>query len=136
MKSMRLEDYTPLPAMIRHRKVSDTSTPVSAVEAWLDEHPEKRIENKENGGIGRSTKTVVFVDTLKRDLAPSERKKVKAQARKDYKKALRNLSAQKSTKKPVKTPVPILEAAYREFKRIAEDNDTTIEQIISAKRGH
>jgi|GEM_PF-5196198 len=44
---------------------TERGTPVSAVEAWLDEHPEKRVENQENGGIGCSTKSVVFVDQLK-----------------------------------------------------------------------
>lgn len=48
---LRSEDYTPVPAMIRHRAVSKTSTPVDTVEAYLDEHPEKRIENQENGGM-------------------------------------------------------------------------------------
>ena len=37
-----------------HKPVSETSTPVSAVEAWLDEHPKKRLENQVDGGTVKS----------------------------------------------------------------------------------
>lgn len=37
-----------------NKPVSETSTPVSTVEAWLDRHPEKRLENQANGGVIKS----------------------------------------------------------------------------------
>ena len=76
---LRSEDYTPVPAMIRHRAVSKTSTPVDTVEAYLDEHPEKRIENQENGGIVKATETVVFVDTLKKQNVQQRQQRCKLQ---------------------------------------------------------
>lgn len=134
---LRLEDYIPTPAMIRHRKVSSTSTPVSTVESWLKDNPDKRMENQENGGIRRSTGSVIFVDTLKADLAPSQRKKAKAKALRDYKQALRNLNAQKAQNavKAEETQAATLVEAYRKFKRIAKDNDATISEILASKRG-
>lgn len=37
-----------------NKPVSETSVPVSEVEAWLDEHPKKRLENQANGGVIKS----------------------------------------------------------------------------------
>lgn len=69
-------------------------TPVDVVEARLNEHPEKRVENKENGGIIKATKAAPFVDNLASSLSPAEYKKRRAQAQEDYRKALRKLNKQ------------------------------------------
>lgn len=69
-------------------------TPVDVVEAWLNEHPEKRVENKENGGIIKATKAAPFVDNLAGKLSPAERKQREMQAQADYRKALKKLNKQ------------------------------------------
>ena len=42
------------PAMSNYPKNSDTAIAVDAVEAWLDQFPHKRAENKPHSGIIRS----------------------------------------------------------------------------------
>ncbi len=59
----------------RHKKNSPTSMPVSEVEAWLDQFPQKRAENKPNGGIIRATAAVTFIDMLTREPSSAAEKK-------------------------------------------------------------
>ena len=66
--------------------------PVDAIEAWLDQFPQKRAENKPNGGIIRS-----IADTRElylREMSPKERKVARAKAQHEHKEALKNLAKQ------------------------------------------
>ena len=65
---------------------------VDAIEAWLDQFPQKRAENKPNGGIIRS-----IADTsglFLRPMSPKERKAARAEAQREHKEALKNLAKQ------------------------------------------
>ena len=77
-----------------YNKVSDTSMPVDEVEAWLNEFPQKRAENKPNGGIIRSTATVVFTDGAKYKMSKKERKAAITRAQREHKAAMRELAIQ------------------------------------------
>lgn len=61
-------------------------------EAWLDQFPQKRAENKPNGGIILSV-----VDTKAmtlRELSGKERKVAIAKAQREHREALKNLAKQ------------------------------------------
>ena len=77
-----------------YQKISDTSMPINEVEAWLDEFPHKRAENKPNGGIIRSTETVIFVNGSKANLSKKERKAAIAKAKREHRAAMRELATQ------------------------------------------
>ena len=65
---------------------------VDAIEAWLDQFPQKRAENKPNGGIIRS-----IADTSRlflRPMSAEERKVARAEAQREHKDALKNLAKQ------------------------------------------
>lgn len=65
-----------------------------AVEAWLDQFPQKRAENKPNGGIIQS-----LADTRElflRPMSTSERKVARAKAQREHKKALKNIAKQEA----------------------------------------
>lgn len=67
---------------------------VDAVEAWLNQFPQKRAENKPNGGIIRSV-----ADTSQlflREMSISERKVARAKAQREHKQALKNLAKQEA----------------------------------------
>lgn len=73
---------------------TDSGMPVDAVEAWLNQFPQKRAENKPNGGIIRS-----IADTSQlflREMPVSERKVARAKAQREHKKALKNLAKQEA----------------------------------------
>lgn len=64
--------------------------PMDAQEAWLDQFPHKRAENKPNGGIVLSV-----VDTKAmtlRELSGKERKAAVAKAQREHRQALKNLA--------------------------------------------
>ena len=65
---------------------------VDAVEAWLDQFPQKRAENKPNGGIIRSVADTSGLDLRK--MSPKERKAARAEAQREHKEALKNLAKQ------------------------------------------
>lgn len=77
-----------------YNEVSETSMPVDEVEAWLDEFEHKRAENKPNGGIIRSTETIVFVNGTRANMTKKERKAAIAQAQREHKAAMRELAIQ------------------------------------------
>lgn len=65
---------------------------MEAQEAWLDQFPQKRAENKPNGGIIRS---VADIDQFYlREMSPRERKVARAKAQREHKQALKNLAKQ------------------------------------------
>ena len=67
---------------------------VDAVEAWLDQFPQKRAENKPNGGIIQS-----LADTRElflRPMSKSERKEAAAKAQREHRQALKNLAKQEA----------------------------------------
>ena len=80
------------PPISGYPKQSDTAMSVDAIEAWLDQFPQKRAENKPNGGIIQSVADTreIFL----RPMSVSERKKAIAQAQREHKQALRNLAKQ------------------------------------------
>lgn len=81
------------PPMSSYPKISDTAIAVDVAEAWLDEFPHKRAENKPNGGIIRSV-----ADTSElylREMSPRERKAARAKAQREHREALRNLAKQR-----------------------------------------
>ena len=63
---------------------------VDAIEAWLDQFPQKRAENKPNGGIIRSIADTRGLDL--RTMSPKERKAARAEAQREHKEALKNLA--------------------------------------------
>ena len=66
--------------------------PMDEQEAWLDQFPQKRAENKPNGGIIQSV-----ADTRELFLRPmsvADRKKAIAQAQRENRQALKNLAKQ------------------------------------------
>lgn len=77
-----------------YNEVSETSMPVGEVEAWLDEFEHKRVENKPNGGIIRSTESVIFVSGTRANMTKKERKAAIAQAQREHKAAMRELAIQ------------------------------------------
>lgn len=80
------------PPMSSYPKISDTAITVDAAEAWLDQFPQKRAENKPNGGIIRSV-----ADTSElylREMSPRERKVARAKAQREHRQALKNLAKQ------------------------------------------
>ena len=77
-----------------YNKVSETSMPVDEVEAWLNEFEHKRAENRPNGGIIRSTETVIFVNGTRANMTKSERRMALRKAKKEHKAALRELAIQ------------------------------------------
>ncbi|NYR09578.1 hypothetical protein [Psychrobacter sp. BI730] len=79
-------------APISNYSNTNKGMPVDAVEAWLDQFPQKRAENKPNGGIIRS-----IADTRElylREMSPRERKVARAKAKREHKQALKNLAKQ------------------------------------------
>lgn len=76
----------------RYPKISESSMPVDEVEAWLNQFPQKRAENKPNGGI---IKSVADIDQLfLREMSPRERKAARAKAQREHREALKNLAKQ------------------------------------------
>lgn len=68
-----------------------------AVEAWLDQFPQKRAENKPNGGIIQS-----LADTRElflRPMSAKERKAARAKAQREHKQALKKSSQARSTRR-------------------------------------
>ena len=80
------------PPISSYSKNSDTAMPVDAVEAWLDQFPQKRAENKPNGGIIRSVADTSGLDLRK--MSPKERKAAHIKAQREHKEALKNLAKQ------------------------------------------
>ena len=79
--------------VISEPKISDTSIPVSEVEAWLDQFPEKRVENKENYGIIVRAPIVTITGTKRLSaLSARERREALAKAKREHKEAMRNLA--------------------------------------------
>lgn len=81
-------------APISNYSNTNKGMPVDAVEEWLNQFPQKRAENRPNGGIIRST-----VDTKElflRPMSKSDRKKAIAQAQREHKQALKNLAKQEA----------------------------------------
>lgn len=66
---------------------------VSAVEAWLDRFPEKRVENKPNHGIIVRAPIVTITGTKRLStLSTKERREALAKAKREHKEAMRNLA--------------------------------------------
>ena len=82
------------PPMSSYPKNSDTAIAVDAVEAWLDQFPHKRAENKPNGGIIRSVADTSRLDL--REMSPRERKVARAKAQREHRQALKNLAKQEA----------------------------------------
>ena len=82
------------PQISSYPKQSNTAMPVDAVEAWLDQFPQKRAENKPNGGIIRSVADTSGLDLRK--MSPKERKVARAEAQREHKEALKNLAKQEA----------------------------------------
>ena len=68
--------------------------PVNEVEAWLDQFPQKRAENKPNGGIIRTSPDVQ--ELFLRPTSKSERKVAIAKAQREHRQALKNLAKQEA----------------------------------------
>ena len=71
---------------------TEKGMPMDEQEAWLDQFPQKRAENKPNGGIIRS-----IADTSRlnlREMSASERKAAHIKAQREHKEALKNLAKQ------------------------------------------
>lgn len=123
---------------------TNKGTPVDAVEAWLDQFPQKRAENKPNGGIIRSV-----ADTSElylREMSVSERKVAIAKAQREHRQALKNLANQREhdnkeiAKQLVKwrkegKPQPTAEelAAKKEARRIRRNERNRLKREAEGK---
>lgn len=124
------------PPISGYPKQSDTAMSVDAIEAWLDQFPQKRAENKPNHGIIQSV-----ADTRElflRPMSKADRAAAVAKAQREHRQALKNLAKQdaqdakeiakqlaewrKESKKPV-TAKDI--AADKEVKRIKRNELNT-----------
>lgn len=65
---------------------------MDAQEAWLDQFPQKRAENKPNGGLIRSVADTSRLEL--REMNPKERKAAVAKAQREHRQALKNLANQ------------------------------------------
>ena len=123
---------------------TNTGMSVDAVEAWLDQFPQKRAENKPNGGIILSVVNTKAM-TL-RELSGKERKVAIAKAQREHREALKNLAkqdeqdAKKITKQLVKwrkqgKPQPTAEeiAADKEAKRLRRNELNRIRRNAESK---
>ena len=83
------------PPISGYPKNSDTAMSADAVEAWLDQFPQKRAENKPNGGIIQSLADTSAMSL--RELSGKERKAARAKAQREHKQALKNLAKQEAS---------------------------------------
>ena len=81
-------------APISNYSNTNKGVPMSAQEAWLDQFPQKRAENKPNGGIIRSVADTSRLEL--REMSPRERKVARAKAQREHKEALKNLAKQEA----------------------------------------
>lgn len=80
------------PPISGYPKQSDTAMSVDAIEAWLDQFPQKRAENKPNHGIIQSV-----ADTRElflRPMSKADRAAAVAKAQREHRQALKNLAKQ------------------------------------------
>ena len=68
--------------------------PMDEQEAWLDQFPQKRAENKPNGGIIQSLADTSAMSL--RELSGKERKAARAKAQREHHQALKNLAKQEA----------------------------------------
>ena len=117
------------PPISSYPKQSDTAMSVDAIEAWLDQFPQKRAENKPNHGIIQSV-----ADTRElflRPMSKADRAAAVAKAQREHRQALKNLAKQDAQdakaiakqlaewRKESKKPVTAKEiAADKEAKRL------------------
>lgn len=81
-------------APISNYSKKNSGMPMEQQEAWLDQFPQKRAENKPNHGIIRS-----IADTRElflREMPVSERKAARDKAQREHRKALKNLAKQEA----------------------------------------
>ena len=82
------------PPISSYPKQSDTAMSVDAIEAWLDQFPQKRAENKPNHGIIQSV-----ADTRElflRPMSKADRAAAVAKAQREHRQALKNLAKQEA----------------------------------------
>lgn len=82
------------PPISGYPKQSDTAMSVDAIEAWLDQFPQKRAENKPNHGIIQSV-----ADTRElflRPMSKADRAAAVAKAQREHRQALKNLAKQEA----------------------------------------
>jgi len=90
MTKIRQELYYGLQS--NYSKPSDTTMPINEVEEWLNAFPDKRAENKPNGGITKSTEAIIFIDNANyKNQTAKEKRQSTAKAQRDYNQALRNI---------------------------------------------
>lgn len=110
--------------------------PMDEQEAWLDQFPQKRAENKPNGGIIQSLADTSAMSL--RELSGKERKAARAKAQREHRQALKNLAKQDAQdakaiakqlaewRKESKKPVTAKEiAADKEAKRLKRNELNT-----------
>ena len=124
------------PPISGYPKQSDTAMSVDAIEAWLDQFPQKRAENKPNHGIIQSV-----ADTRElflRPMSKADRAAAVAKAQREHRQALKNLAKQEAQdakaiakqlaewRKESKKPVTAKEiAADKEAKRVSRNKLNT-----------
>jgi len=75
-------------------KFSESSMPVTEVEEWLNEFEHKRVENKENNGIIKSTTSIIFIDNARYNATAADKKPAIARGRRDFNRAMKNIAKQ------------------------------------------
>ena len=118
--------------------------PMDEQEAWLDQFPQKRAENKPNGGIIQSLADTSAVSL--RELSGKERKAARAKAQREHRQALKNLAKQREhdNKKIAKKlaewrkegkPQPTAEelAAKKEARRIRRNERNRLKREAEGK---
>ena len=124
------------PPISGYPKQSDTAMSVDAIEAWLDQFPQKRAENKPNHGIIQSV-----ADTRElflRPMSKADRAAAVAKAQREHRQALKNLAKQDAQdakeiakqlaewRKESKKPVTAKEiAADKKAKRVSRNKLNT-----------
>ena len=79
-------------APISNYSNTNKGVPMDAQEEWLNQFPQKRAENKPNGGLIRSVADTSGLELRK--MNPKERKAAVAKAQREHRQALKNLANQ------------------------------------------
>lgn len=93
-KELIMSFNEPYFAPLNNYSNQNKGVPMDVQEAWLDQFPQKRAENKLNGGIIKS-----IADTSQlylREMSNSECKVARAKAQREHREALKNLAKQEA----------------------------------------
>lgn len=127
-------------APISNYSNTNKGVPMDAQEAWLDQFPQKRAENKPNGGLIRSVADTSRLEL--REMNPKERKAAVAKAQREHRQALKNLANQeKQDAKEIAKQLAIwkreqrIKAKANEPKKVKKNNYPSTRKRAKHKAG-